>query len=289
MSDPVIHPAPESGGGLKIPILFGVVIALLAANVYLFLQLDQVRTDVTKLRESILSEVSNLRETSSATVQTNRRHLDSLRTELDSARRAAASAVGQAKEDAVKHADEVQKRLEDAQRRQAERVQSELSRVEQTAATKIGEVSTEVGTVKQEVATTKGELEKTISDLKRVTGDLGETSGLVATNIKQLAALKELGERNYFEFNLVKAKQPQRIADVLVLLKNADLKKNKYTVELIADDKRFEKKDKNLNEPVQFYVAKYPRQPYELVVNEIKKDRIVGYLSQPKVVATRVN
>jgi hypothetical protein len=287
VSDPIIHPqAPDSGGGLKIPILFGIVIALLAANVYLFLQLDRVRTDMTKMRESILTEVSNLRETSSISTQNSRRHLDSLRAELEAARRQAASVAGQAKEDALKHADVLSKRIEEEQRRQAERVQSELSRVEQTAASKIGEVSSEVGTVKQEVAANKSELEKTISDLKRVTGDLGEQSGLIATNARELSALKALGDRAYYEFNLVKQKQPTRISDITVLLKKADVKGNKYTIEVVADDKKFEKKDKNINEPVQFYISKY-RQPCEIVVNEIKKDRIIGYLSQPKVATPR--
>lgn len=289
MSGPIIHPQPhESGGGLKIPILFGIVIALLAANVYLFLQLDQMRTEVSKLRESILTEVSNLRESSTISTQTSRRHLDSLRSELEAARRQASTAAGQAKQDALRHADDLSKRIVEEQKKQAERTQAELSRVEQTAASKIGEVSTEVGTVKQNVAATKTELEKTISDLKRVTGDLGETSGLVATNSKELSALKALGDRSYFEFNLVKAKQPTRVSDITVLLKKADVKGNKYTIEVVADDKKFEKKDKNVNEPVQFYLSKF-RQPCEIVVNEIKKDRIVGYLSQPKVQTPRTS
>jgi hypothetical protein len=67
-----------------------------------------------------------------------------------------------------------------------------------------------------------------------------------------------------------------------VLLKKADLKKNRYTVEITADDKRTEKRDKSINEPVQFYTSK-ARQPYELLVNEVKKDQIVGYLATPKV------
>jgi hypothetical protein len=278
----------DGGGGLKIPILFGIVIPLAAANIYLFFQLDQTRTEITKLRESILNEVSNLRETSSISTQNSKRHLESLRAELEAARRQAASAAGQAKDDALKHADVLSRRIEEEQKRQAERVQSELSRVEQSAVTKIGEVSTEVGSVKQEVAANKSELEKTISDLKRVTGDLGEQSGLIATNSKELSALKSLGDRAYYEFNLIKAKQPTRISDITVLLKKADLKGNKYTIELVADDKRFEKKDKNVNEPVQFYISKY-RQPCEIVVNEIKKDRIIGYLSQPKVQTARTN
>ncbi len=71
-----------------------------------------------------------------------------------------------------------------------------------------------------------------------------------------------------------------------MLLKKTDQKRNRFTIEVIADDTKVEKKDKNLNEPVQFYVSKAP-QPYEIVVNEVKKDQIIGYLSTPKAQTTR--
>ena len=74
---------PEGGAGLKIPILFGIVIALLAANIYLFLQVDGLRTEITKMRESILTEVSSVRETTSISSQASKRHLDTLREELE--------------------------------------------------------------------------------------------------------------------------------------------------------------------------------------------------------------
>jgi len=287
LSDPIIpHPAPESGSGLKIAVLFGIVIALLAANIYLFFQIDQVRTELTAMRESVLTELSNLRETSSISTQTNRRHLDSLRSELEAARRQAAQGVGQAKEDAMKNVEQLSRKFEEEQRKQEEQVKAELSRVEQTASSKIGEVSSEVGNVKRDVATTKSELDKTISDLKRTNGDLGVQSGLIATNGRELAALKALGDRAYYEFNLVKSNKPTRLSDITVILKRADVKGNRYTIEVVADDKKFEKKDRTVNEPVQFYMSKF-RQPCEIVVNEVKKDRIVGYLSQPKVQASR--
>ena len=85
---------------------------------------------------------------------------------------------------------------------------------------------------------------------------MGVQSGLIATNGSELAALKLRGERNYFEFKLGKTKQPQRVGDITLLLKKTDPKKNKYTVEVMADDKLTEKKDRNINEPVQFYTAK---------------------------------
>ena len=83
-----------------------------------------------------------------------------------------------------------------------------------------------------------------------VTGDLGVTSGYVAANGKELEALKRLGERNYFQFTLLrKDKQPKRVGDVSLKLKSADKKHNRYTIEVLADDKTVEKKDKTINEP----------------------------------------
>jgi hypothetical protein len=152
---------------------------------------------------------------------------------------------------------------------------------------KIADVSTEVGNVKSAQSQTAAELQKTITDLKSVKGDLGVQSGLVATNGTELQALKMRGERNYFDIKLGKTKQPQRVGDITLLLKNTDPKKNKYTVQVMADDKLTEKKDKNINEPVQFYTTKGGRIPYEIVINKVDKNMIVGYLATPKVEATR--
>lgn len=278
-----VLPQPESGGGgWKLAILFGAVIALIAANVYLFLQIDTLKQELAKNRETLMTEVGRVKETSTVTQAAAQRNLDSLKDELETARRQASMAVGQAKVDAQKHADEVAARLAQQQKASEAQLKGAISQVEQTATTKIGEVSTEVGTVKTDLSNTKSELDKTISSLKSVSGDLGVQSGLIATNGKELAALKALGERNYFEFNLGKTKQAQKIGDIMMQLKKTDQKKNRYTVEILADDKRTEKKDKTVNEPVQFYTSK-ARQPYEIVVNEVKKDVIVGYLATPKV------
>jgi hypothetical protein len=129
-------------------------------------------------------------------------------------------------------------------------------------------------------------MDGTLSDLRTVRGDLGLQSGLIATNAKELSALRALGDRDYIEFDLPKTKNPQRIGDVSILLRKSDEKRNRYTIELIANDKTVEKKDRNINEPVQFYLAR-ARRPYEIVVNEVRKDRIVGYLAAPKLRAAR--
>ncbi len=280
MGDAPYPVQPPSGSPVKTAVMIGAIVALLASNVYLYLQIDRARTDMAKLREQVLTEISNLRETSTVTNQTERRHIDSLKEELETTRRQASSMASQAKTEALKHADDLSKQIESEQKHMASQL-SEVKESAGTANTRVGEVSGEVSNVKSQLGTTQAELQKTVSDLKKVTGDLGVQSGYIATNGKEISALKRLGERNIFEFNLAKTKAPQRVGDISVLLKKTDPKKNRYTIEVIADDKTTEKKDRTVNEPVQFYVSK-AHQPYEIVVNQVRKDQIVGYLATPK-------
>jgi hypothetical protein len=279
-------PSGDGGSGVKIAILFGAVLALIAANVYLFLQIDGVKQQLAQNQELLVEELGKVRETNTVSTAAARQKMDSLRDELEAARRQQQMAVGQAKVDATRHAEELARKLEQQQRAVEQSVREEIKEVEQTASNRIGEVSTEVNTVRTEVSNTKGELDRTIASLKSVAGDLGVQSGLIATNSTELSALKALGERNYFEFNLAKTKQPQRVGDILVQLKRTDQKRNRFTVDVVADDKRVEKKDRTVNEPIQFYTSK-ARQPYEIVVNTVGKDRIQGYLATPKVTLAR--
>ncbi len=275
-------PAPPIGsGGTKTAILIGAIVAMLAANVYLYIQLDQLKTNTAKFRETVLTELANLRETSSVTNQTARRHIDSLRDELAEARRQASTAASQAKAEALKKADLIQQQLEAEQRKQQQQMAAEFSQVKQNTDTQFAAVNTDVTGVKSQLGSTQSELQKTISDLKKVTGDLGVQSGYIATNGQEIAALKRLGERNIVEFNVAKAKAPQRVGDISIKLTKTDPKHNKYTIEVLADDKSTEKKDRTINEPVQFYTLK-AKQPYEIVVNSVEKNKIVGYLSTPK-------
>lgn len=282
---PTPNYAPQPGGsGVKTALAAGAIVALLVSNVYLYFALDHTRTDLAKMRETMLTEIANMKDATSVTTASQRRSVETLKQELEVARRQANQAAGQAKQEAVVRAEQLAKKLADEQARQNQQVQSELTNVKQQATdtnAKIGAVSGDVTNVKTDLGSTKAELQKTIANLTKVTGDLGVQSGYIATNSKELSALKRLGERNYFEFNLGKTKQPQRVGDISLMLRKTDPKHNKYTVDVLADDKKYEKKDKNMNEPVQFYVAK-ARQPYELVVNHIKKNEIVGYLSTPK-------
>jgi hypothetical protein len=279
---------PPDRSGMKTALVAGALIALVAANIYLYVQLDHVRTDMAKTRETVMTELTNLRDASSVTTASQMRHLETLKEELENTRNQARTLSSEAKAEASAHAEQLAKQIESEQAKVQQQISNEITGVkkegEQNAANlnaKLSDVSTDVGGVKTQVASTQADLQKTIAQLKAVQGDLGVTSGLVATNGNELQALKRLGERNYFEFKLGKTKERQRVGDITLLLKKTDPKKNKYSVEVMADDKLTTKEDKNINEPVQFYTSK-AKQPYELVVNQVQKNQIVGYLATPK-------
>ena len=134
-----------------------------------------------------------------------------------------------------------------------------------------------------DVSGVKNDLDATKSKLDRATGDMGVMSGLIARNHDDLEELKRKGDRNYYEFTIQKSKTPQRVGPVQMSLNKSDQKKSKYTMTVLADDKSIEKKDKTAGEPVQFYVKGAQHYaPYEIVVFDVGKNQITGYLSTPK-------
>src|SRR2546425_1776518 len=157
-----MHPYPQPGdsgsSSLKTAVLVGAVIAMLAANVYLYMQVDVLKTEIAKLRESIATEVTNLRENSTATSATHRKSIETLKSELEAARRTAATAASHAKIEAESHADQIAKQLAAEQKRQEQQFTSQVSEVKEatsSANSKINDVNGEVRNVKTQVASTK--------------------------------------------------------------------------------------------------------------------------------------
>jgi hypothetical protein len=280
---------PPSGPNWKTPLLIGALVLLAVSSIFQFMQLDKVRSetkaDMVKLTQDVNSAIERMKVDSNEEVQSSRRSVEALQARLAEQRRQAEASVGQAKIDAQRRVELLQQKVaaEEAQQQQAI---SQVKATADTATTQLATVTTDVGTVKTDVATTKSQLEQTISTLKRATGELDSHSSLIATNATELKALRELGERNYSEFTVNKSKQFTRVADISIELKKADPKKNRFTIEITADDKTVEKKDRTVNEPIQFYTSK-ARQPYEIVVNSVSKDKIAGYLATPKVMTGR--
>lgn len=164
-------------------------------------------------------------------------------------------------------------RLETAQKKTAQQV-NDIS-------TDVSTVKTDVGGVKTDLGKTQTDLAGAIAQLTSMRGDVNGQSTLIARNHDELEVLKHKGDRNYYEFTLQKGKR-QPVSTVSLELRKTDGKKNKFTLVVYSDDKAYEKKDRNLNEPLQFYSGKDPML-YEIVVNNIpNKNQIVGYLSTPK-------
>lgn len=164
-----------------------------------------------------------------------------------------------------------------------QKLTAQLTQVKQESEEKIGAVATDVTGAKKDIESTKSDLEATKGKLDRATGDMGVMSGLIAHNRDDLEELRRRGDRNYYEFTLPKAKSPQRVGPVQMTLNKSDQKKGKYTMTVFADDRSIEKKDKTVGEPVQFYMKGASRMaPYEIVVFDVTKNQVTGYLSTPK-------
>lgn len=164
-------------------------------------------------------------------------------------------------------------RLASAQQRTAQQVSA--------VSNEVSNVKTDVGGVKTDLGKTQNDLATTISQLQSVRGDLSNTNTVIARNHDELVLLEHKGDRNYYEFTLIKG-QKKPVGTVSLQLRKADVKHSRFTLYILADDKTYEKKDRNVNEPLQFYSGKEPAL-YEIVVNTINsKNQISGYLSTPK-------
>ena len=190
--------------------------------------------------------------------------------------------VGMTKQQLEDRAAELQKEQK-ATAAAAARLAAQQSQQGQQIAAVNGEVSgvkTDVGAAKNDIQKTQTDLAATNAKLEKTIGDLGVQSGLIAHNATELDELRRKGERNYYNFTLQKnARTP--VSTVSLQLKKVDPKKSRFTLDVMADDKTIEKKDKNQNEPVQFYTGR-DHMLYELVVWTVDKNKITGYLSTPK-------
>jgi hypothetical protein len=267
----------------------GLVLAL-GGDAYLINRSSNLSDQVAQARQETQTQVAKLSDSTNALLEQERQQIQTLNDDVSGKYDNANSALRKARMDAQRAAAQLSAKLEEQQKAVGEEI-GQLKDATTTATTKLNEdvsgVKTDVGSVRTDLSATRSDLDKTGAELKRAVGDMGVMSGLIATNSKDLQALRDLGERNYFEFTLAKGQMTKKVGNVTLTLKKADPKHNRYTIAVLADDKLVEKRDKTINEPVQLYTAS-SKQPYEIVVNRVNKDGVVGYLATPKVsVASR--
>src|SRR5580704_4590561 len=136
----------------------------------------------------------------------------------------------------------------------------------------------DVKSVSGEVGVVRTDLESTKNDLNMARSEMGT---LIAKNHDDIETLRRLGERDYIEFTIAEKNKPQKVGDVSVELRSADPKKNQCNLAIIVDDKRTEKRNRSVDEPIFFY-AHGAHQPMEVVINQVGKGKVTGYLSVPK-------
>lgn len=259
----VYHPEPQSNVGKWI--LIALAVAYVGASAFFIYDLHSKLGKVTQDQATSQKQIADLTKRMQSA-------------EADS--ETLAQQVGMTKKELASRAGELQRQQQAASARIAAQMEEEKKDVNAVAG-EVGSVKTDVGGVKTDVAATKASLESTIAQLQHTIGDLGVQSGLIANTRGDLEALKHKGDRQYYEFTLLKGAKPQAFSTVALQLKKTDPKRGKYTLNVTADDKTIEKKDRNQSEPVQFYTGR-DHMLYELVAWSVDKNKITGYLSTPK-------
>jgi len=272
------EPQPQPSGPDKRSILIGVgatlaVLYLIASLYFLYDSRTRIAALETKLQATQAEQVDLNNRLALATAE--------LKRELS-------SEVGLTKQEMAERAAELEKAQQSAAAASA-RLAAAQSRQGQQLAAVSGEVTnvkTDVGSAKTDIQKTQADLATTNAKLEKTIGDLGVASGLIAHNASELEILKHKGDRNYYDFTLQKnARTP--VSTISLVLKKVDPKKGKFTLNVIADDRTIEKKDRTLNEPLQFYTGR-DHLLYELVVFTAEKNVVTGYLSTPKNAPTPV-
>jgi len=151
----------------------------------------------------------------------------------------------------------------------------EVNKLQSDTDAKLGGVSSDIAGTRKDLEAAKAELSGALAGTK------GELTGAIARTHDELVALAHKTDRDYFEFNLARKGSKQKVGTVMLELAKTNPKKNQFTVNLYADDKRIERRDKAMNEPVYFYVQG-ASSALELVVNKLGKDTVAGYISAPK-------
>lgn len=255
-----LHVEAQSNAGKWILVIVAIVVVAAAAYAHYstHLAVEKLNSDLAASQAEV-KELQNRMQTSEAEEET------------------LAQQAGMTKKELLQRAAQLQAEQKAAAARLEQEEKAQINAVTGD----INGVKTDVGGVKTDLGNTKADLEATKAKLQTAVGDLTGQSTLIATTRADLEVLKHKGDRNYYEFTLLRGAKPQPVSTVSLQLKKTDPKKNKFTLDVTSDDKTIEKKDRNIAEPIQFYSGR-DHLLFELVVWTVDKNKATGYLSTPK-------
>ena len=249
---------------------------LIAAASYVILSsyyISDMRSSLASLAVAQKAAIANLQQRQAATEDDLKTSNDALSQQLGITERGLQAAYAGTTTELRQNQRSFERRMQDQQNQQNQAVDQ--------VTFEVANVQTELSGAKKEIAATRTDLESTKVKLDRAVGDLTGQSSLIARTREDLEELRHRGDRNYYEFSLSRGEHATQLSTIALQLKKADAKKGKFTLNVIADDRVIEKKDRGVAEPLQFYTGRN-RQLYEVVVFTVDKNKVTGYLSTPK-------
>ena len=255
--------------------------ALIGFNVYLMNKVGDIESSSQNERAAMTAEVSDLEAALSAQTGAHQREISALH---ESVEKTKAEAADRTRAETRRSSDQLSKLIAQKEKEQQDMFLTEIGTVRGETDTNrkgIEDVSTRVVGVQGELDQTRESLTETADLLASTQKDVDGISGRVGTHEAAIERLKMQGQRDVTRFDLPVSKERTKIETVQMRVKDIDHKKNRYTLEVMADDRIVTHKDRLLNQPVEFYVTG-ASQPYEVVVTDIERNQISGYLATPK-------
>ena len=273
-------------------LLLGLALAL-AGNVYQFVKSQRIARDVAGIQHNLQTQITRLSDATSGAFDVTERRFEELKRLQDST----AAAIIDARSESRHSNSQVATRLEDRNQQLAQKNQeltAQLTALKQDISARLQNATATLDTANAKLQHVSTEAERNRADLKKVAGDLNAVTAKltnsakpVATLPQPLAAPPQPPARKHLPFDLLTTKVPTRIGEIQIAIRSTDPKNNRYTMDLYTGDKVARGKDCAINEAVQFYLSGNPL-PYEVVVNQVWKDEVIGYVSAPVVPGPRI-
>jgi len=283
-------PVLQEKGLIPESVKLALLLILLLAVAYLFYDNSRIKKSQQARLDKIADQVQLIESAQKVGESSITSQLSNLKTELAGTQEAVGSTKAEIKKTTTQIQAEGQRTKQEltkalAAKADTSNVEAQVQAAKSEADSKFSQVNTEVGGVKSEVSVVKTDLETTRRDLEgtqRQLVDVRDTlSAAVAKNSSELSQLRLKGERDYVEFTIQKKNELTKVEDIRIILTKTDQKKGKFNLKIVVDDNQLEKKDRFINEPIQFLVGQN-RVRYEIVINWVQKNQAGGYLSIPK-------
>jgi len=288
------YAGPRRMHAVLVLLILGLALAL-GANVYQFRRSARAARDFSAIQHNLQTQITRLSDATSGAFEVTEHRFAELKKLQDSTVEALIDARSELRRSNSQVTAGLEKRNQELARKNRD-LAAELAALKQDLNTRfqnttarLQNTSTKLDTANARLQHVSTETESNRADLKRVAGDLSVVTAKLSNSTKVGAPLPrpparpQPPARKYFGFDLLKTKVPTRIGEIQIALRSTDPKNNRCTMDLYSEDKIIAlERDCAVNQPVQFYAAASPL-PFEIVVNQVQKDEIIGYVSAPSV------